>query len=115
MHTVSDITLYPHAELNLTSNPTFQGLMNSVAVKTRSKWFEIGVQLGFTPDKLNALDKQHRGDSNLIFADIFSTWEKQPRNMPFTWSTVIDVLKSPLVGEITLAQNIQESTLSHTG
>ena len=82
--------------------------MNIVAAQTPNKWLEFGLQLGIDTNQLNAFEKQHRGDINSIYADIFSAWEKRPGDTPFTWSTVIDVLKSPSVQEITQAQDIQQ-------
>ena len=39
--------------------------------------------------------------------DIFYEW-KERGHPPYTWATIIDVLKSPLVGEVELAQELEQ-------
>lgn len=103
---------YIHAgelKLNLTSKPALSDLMNKVAPKTPDKWKMIGLQLGVSVNRLNAIEYQRQADTNSIFMEVFTAWEKQPGDKPCTWSTMIDVLRSPAVGEHTLAQTLQES------
>ena len=100
-------------KLNLTSKPALPDLMSKVAAKTPDKWMQIGVQLGIDVNQLNAIESKRRTDTNSIFIDVFSAWEKQHGNMPYTWSTVINVLKSPAVGENALAQTLQDSMETH--
>ena len=108
------VNFHIHTELNLTSKPAIRDLMNIVAAKTPNKWMEFGLQLGIDTNQLNAFERQRGGVTNSIYADIFSAWEKRQGDMPFTWSTVIGVLKSPSVGENALAQTVQEFiTKSH--
>ena len=83
--------------------------MNEVAAKTPNKWLEIGIQLGLKTNQIDAIKYQHQGESSKIFADIFNQWEKQPGAEPKTWSTVIKVLKTPIVGEETLAHHLELS------
>ena len=81
--------------------------MNHVAAGTPNKWKELGIQLGLENAHLQALDHQHRGKSNSIFADIFEHLRKNPGDKPFTWSTVIEALRSPSVQEEILARHLE--------
>ena len=87
--------------------------MNRVAVHTPHKWLEIGIELEIPHGQLQAYKQQHQGESTKIFVDVFNYWEKRPGSKPKTWSTVIDALRTPLVGEQTLAHNL-ESEMSLT-
>ena len=81
--------------------------MNHVAAKTPTKWTVLGIQLGLEAAQLQALDHQHRGKSDNIFADIFDYWGKSSGLKPFTWSTMIEALKSESVGEMALAHHLE--------
>ena len=80
--------------LNLSSKPTLPVLMDEVAAKTPTKWMVLGIQLGLETAHLQALDHQHRGKYESIFADIFDYWIKNSGVKPVTWSTMIEALKA---------------------
>ena len=81
--------------------------MNQVAAKTPTKWMVLGIQLGLGAAQLLALDHQHRGNSDSIFADMFDKWRKSSGLMPVTWSTIIEALKSESVNEMVLANHLE--------
>jgi hypothetical protein len=81
--------------------------MNHIAVKTPTKWMVMGIQLGLGAAHLEALDHQHRGKSDNIFAGIFESWMNNPGDKPFIWSTVIEALRSESVGEKVLAHQLE--------
>ena len=83
--------------------------MNKVAAKTPSKWFVLGIQLGIERAQLEAFKDKHCQKSGRIFADIFDHWKKKLGDKPKTWSTVIDALKTPSVGEEALAHYLELS------
>lgn len=87
--------------------------MNHVATKTPTKWMVLGIQLGLEAAQLQALDHQHRGKSDSIFAGIFDHWRKSSGLKPVTWSTMIEALKSESVGEMVLANHLE--SMSRTG
>ena len=95
--------------MDLSSKPAISDLLNEVAAKTPNKWREIGIQLGLTNGRIEAIELKHRGSSTKIFIDIFDHWEKQQGDEPKTWLTVINVLKAPIVGEETLANDLELS------
>ena len=100
--------------LDLRSKPALPDLMNHVAAKTPTKWMVLGIQLGLEAAQLQAFEDQHRGKSDRIFADIFDHWRKSLglNCKPVTWSTVIEALKSPSVGEMALAHLLESTVLS---
>ena len=92
---------------DFSNKPSIQDLMNKIATKVPDKWPEIGIQLGLEAAQIRAIASQHRGESAKVFMDIFDHWERQSGDQPKTWSTVIEVLKTPSVGESTLAHDIE--------
>ena len=108
MHTQNyEYSIEGPTSLDLSSKPTIRDLMTRVAMKTLDKWLEMGIQLGLEAAQIRAIASQHRGESAKIFMDIFDYWERQPGEQPKTWSTIIEVLKTPLVGESSLASDIE--------
>ena len=100
--------------MDLNSKPVVKDFMNRVAIHIPDKWMEIGIQLDIPQGRLEAFRQKHQGDSNRILIDVFSYWEKQPGDKPKTWSTVINVLKTPSVGEHTLARALESTPTSTT-
>ena len=93
--------------MDLSSKPKISDLMNKVAAKVPNKWMQIGIQLDIPVSQLEAFNSQHQGESSKNFIEVFTHWEKQPGGKPKTWSTVIDVLKSPSVAEVSLAIDLE--------
>ena len=89
--------------------PEIPELMNKVAARTPDKWMVLGIQLGIEAAQLHALDAEHRGNSDKIYIDIFNRWKKKVDGKPKTWLTVIDALKTPSVGEVALARDLELS------
>ena len=77
--------------------------MNQVASKAQDKWEVIGFQLGIEQHQLRTINHH---DPIMCYADVFNVWERKAEP-PYTWATIIDALKSPIVGEIKLAQDIE--------
>ena len=81
-------------------------LLNQVASRALNKWEMIGLQLGIRPHQLIAFKMVHLGDPMKCYMEVFSLWENKAEQ-PFTWATIIDALKSPMVGKVKLAQDIE--------
>ena len=62
--------------------------------------------LHITPNDINRIDKENRGNVMDCFREVFRVWQKQCKR-PFTWSTMVEVLESPLVEENNIASNIR--------
>ena len=80
--------------------------MDKVAAKMPNKYLLIGTQLGIDYNQLEGYRLKHQGISENIFIEIFNTWVKKPGA---TWSAMIDILKSDVVDEKTLAEDLEVS------
>ena len=82
--------------------------MNKVAVKIPDKWMLFGIQLGLDQRQLDTIEQRRAVvDPHLCFSAVFTEW-KERMTSPYSWSTVIDALNSPLIGENRLAQILQK-------
>ena len=79
--------------------------MNDVASKVSAKWKEISIQLGLSPNDYTCFADATGGNAMNCFALVLNAWESTP-TMPYTWSTMIEVLNSPAVGEVRLAREL---------
>ncbi len=84
--------------------------MNKVAAEVPTKWRDIGLHLGLRRNDLDMFEVHHSGDCNRCFDCVFSTWEKKLTS-PFTWLTIVQALRSRLVGEFRLAEEIKNSLI----
>ena len=91
----------------LESEPELSDLMNEVASKVLDKWKQISIQLGLTPEDQKCFMDATFGDPTQCFIFVFNVWKSRATN-PYTWSTVIEALKAPSVGEMRLAQEITD-------
>ena len=93
--------------VSLDSEPSLPLLMDKVAAVIPSKCWAIGLQLDLTAAELQAICPQHQGLANhhRAFGEIFDVW-RRCRSLPYTWRTLIDVLRSPSVGEVLLSEQL---------
>ena len=97
----------PHSFFNFTalrSTPQIEELMNKVAAKCLDKWMMIGLQLKIDQQLMNAIPNK---EATNAFSVVFHQW-KNNGDPPFTWATIIDVLRKPIVGENQLAYELEE-------
>ena len=82
--------------------------MNEVAAKIPGKWRDLGLQLGIEQDVLDGIASISPGDINHCYSNVFTQWKNQNSTQyPYTWSTIVQALKSPAVGEERLADKIK--------
>ena len=98
----------------LESKPELSDLMNEVASKVSAKWKEISIQLGLTLNDQKYFIDATSGDPFKCFTFVFTVW-KDRATRPYTWSTVIQTLQAPAVGEIRLAQELRTKLQSESG
>ena len=77
--------------------------MNHIAVNIPTKWRDIGLQLGLRVADLDAIEARHCNDYKRCFSAVFDQWEQQLTS-PYMWSTILEALTSPLLGEHRLEQ-----------
>ena len=82
--------------------------MNEVAAKIPSKWRDVGLQLGLDQGVLDGIGLNNPGDTNHCYSNVFTRWKNQNLiTYPYTWSTIVQALQAPVVGEERLADDIK--------
>ena len=79
-------------------------LLNRVASRIMDKWEVLGLQLNIPTQQLSKIQES---SPILCFAEVFDIWERKS-DPPFTWATIVEALRSPLVNENTLAKEIED-------
>lgn len=92
--------------------PTHAQLMNRVAAALPTKWRIIGIQLGLSVAKLDEIESYYPQDCKRCYSSMFSHWESLGPT-PFSWTTVMDALKSDLVEENVFAARLEEDLKEH--
>ena len=87
----------------LSRAPTMRDLLEKVATKAMGKWDMRGLVLNTDQHQLNTITHQN---PVLCYSAMFYLWEKKA-DPPFTWATIIDALRSPVMGETKLALDIE--------
>ena len=85
--------------------PTLPDLLNRVASKAMDKWDMVGLQLGIKEHQLNTISTKHQ-DTIRRYSNVFSLWENKA-DPPYTWRTIVGVLRAPIVGREDLAIEIE--------
>ena len=106
--TVSIISLVCTVTLPSTGDPlnrapTMRDLLERVATKAMDKWDMVGLVLNIDQHQLNTITHQN---PVRCYSVMFYLWEKKA-DPPFTWATIVDALRSPIVGETKLASDIE--------
>lgn len=80
--------------------------MNDVAAAIPEKWRLFGVELKIpttpTLDGIMLRNAERPGEGILSFEQVFKEWERQ-KTSPYTWETIINVLRTPEVAEYDMA------------
>lgn len=69
------------------------------------KWYNLGLELKINPDSLDAIQKENRGNVQDCLRDLLKQWLRRGEPKA-TWGTLIEALKSPLVGEEHLSSTL---------
>ena len=88
------------------SAPELPDLMNMVAAHIPTRWRDVGIQLKINPDVLDSIDITASSNSSRCFQSMFTLWKKK-MTTPYKWSTLIDALQTPAVGELKLAEELK--------
>ena len=104
------ITAANVGNVKIVSEPTLALLMDEVATRT-NKWEMIALHLDIDQEFIERIDRQQRGHIQNCFYEVFAKWKKQLKR-PFTWSVIIDALRSPSVDEAALADHLRKKYLS---
>ena len=88
----------------LSREPTMRELLYKVACRAMDKWYMLAVELYIEEHQLNTIKYP---EPVRCYTEVFRLW-KNRAEPPFTWATIINALKSPIVGEKRLAMEIEE-------
>ena len=94
----------------LDKEPTSQDLLNRVASKATNKWDMVGLQLGIEEHQLDAISTEHR-EPIRCYSKVFTLW-KNKTDPPYTWRTIVGVLRASIVGREDLAIEIETWLMS---
>ena len=72
----------------------------------RTKWKDIGLELGIIQTDLDAIEAVHRSDIGRCLTEMLARWLKEV-NPPPTWSALIAALQDPTIEEGALAKQVE--------
>ena len=71
--------------------------------KVSAMWQQFGLVLGLTPNQLDALDRQYRGDAYLAWNRVMEHWlQGGSGGYPATWAGLYSLLRDMEYGEIAI-------------
>ena len=88
--------------------PSLADLMNDVASVIPAQWRAVGIQLGLSADTLDSIQRENAGKPRVClesFEQVLTIW-KRSGPKPNTWNTIVDVLRTPAVGQSALAEEL---------
>ena len=86
--------------------PDILDLLNKVAAEARDKWEQVAVQLRLEPGHIRSIQTEKQGRPILCYTEVFYVWQNKG-SPPYTWSTIINTLRAPAVGEERLADELK--------
>uniref|UniRef100_A0A1X7UCA5 Ubiquitin-like domain-containing protein n=1 Tax=Amphimedon queenslandica TaxID=400682 RepID=A0A1X7UCA5_AMPQE len=86
------------------SGPSLPDLLNDIAAKAPNQWMKIGLMLGISFLDLMSI-KEKNEDDKICYANIFHIW-KTADTRPYSWETMVVVLKSDVINDSQLANAI---------
>ena len=79
----------------------------------RRKYYQIGLELGLKQPDVKTIATQHGNDYDQGLDNVLVKWMNQ-RNLIPTWKSLSKALRSPLVDEESLADDIDEAKMLST-
>ena len=89
--------------------PEFHQLLQKVGPKVKAKWKTLGHGLRIECHQLDAIERDNSECLDCL-VKMLQQWKKNT-DPPYTWATIIEALKSPLVDEENLAKELECSPL----
>lgn len=86
-------------------------LMEDVAAQAPDDWRNIGTMLDIHFSQLNSFSRQYQADPMDCYRAVFHHWETSKKDHPFTWDTIVKILKSDVVKRRDLAAKIKKKYL----
>ena len=89
--------------------PELPDLLNVVA-HAKSSWKQVAVQLKISLGDVESIRKEHMMDAMDCYTEVFEKWRRRG-SPPYTWATIINVLRAPAVDQEQLANELQDCVL----
>lgn len=86
---------------------TLRNLVNEL-FQVQTKWCEIGVQFGIEYYRLKAIKQESSGSELHMLSEVIDMWLRGNTQVPVSWESVVEALKSPPVGEKGLADQLHK-------
>ena len=80
--------------------------LSSELSAVQSKWYEMGIQLGITKDKLDTFNEDH-GKVARCFLATLNYWVDGNTDVPVSWESIIKVLNDPFVNEPAMSNRLR--------
>ena len=106
---LNDLTSASHSDETHTLPLNLSNFMNYVGSNMLSKWQSFGILVDIPLSNLETYPTQSPIN---CFARVFDSWQRSG-SPEFSWETVINILESPLLGEMQLAENVREMITLH--
>ena len=74
--------------------------------EARTRWYNLGLQLGVPVDTLDAIQYNHPTNCDQCFTDMIKEWLRA-FDLQQTWEALAKALESPQVGQSNLAKQIR--------
>ena len=81
-------------------------IVRNGVLSVSSKWYDLGLELGISPDHLDAIRKGN-DDPQDCLREVLKRWLADVEPAP-TWRTVIIALRNPAVGHHSLAEELEQ-------
>ena len=78
----------------------------------RSKWMDIGIELGIAKSDLDSIQESSRGDPSECLTSVVSLYLENHTSR--SWSEIVEALKSPYVGFGYLADQLESKVISES-
>ena len=80
------------------------GVVNEASLDARIKWYEIGLELGISPDTLNAIKEESQSNSGTCLRNTLMYWLQNSTNR--NWRALANAMSSRTVGRQDIADRI---------
>lgn len=96
----------------LQNAPDTKDLMNKVAVKALDVWDKVALELDIDKGQIKSIKRAKMDEALDCYMEVFDIWERRTIP-PYTWATIIQVLRKPTVNKTDLAKQLEEDLCSN--
>ena len=96
---------------SLGKSPKFKDLVSEVARKiSPASWEVFAIELGLEYDDVKKIKRENPKNVLVCFMEVFDAWRKKGAP-PYTWETVVEVLRRDSLKERRIAKEISDKFL----